>query len=92
MNTPAPDDRLQQIKEALFRGQKIEAIKLFRQCFATGLAEAKDGVEKLEAELRGASPEKFSAPPARRNSCFPVVLALVLLLFGIVLLALLARR
>ena len=37
-----------QIQEALRRGNKIEAIKLYREMTGVGLAEAKDAIEKGE--------------------------------------------
>jgi len=52
---PAPDlsglslDKLAELKQLVHSGQKIEAIKLYRQMFDVGLKEAKDAVEKLEA-------------------------------------------
>ena len=54
-----PEDDLPQIREALFRGNKIEAIRLYRNCTGSGLAEAKVAVERLEAELRAAEPDRF---------------------------------
>lgn len=77
MSTPIPEDKLASIKEALFQGRKIEAIKLYREYTQMGLAEAKTAIEKLEAELRTASPEKFSAVPARKG-CLGMVMALCL--------------
>jgi hypothetical protein len=57
---PAVDeDSLTQIKEALFRRQKITPIKLYREFTGAGLAEAKAAVERLEAELRAAEPDRF---------------------------------
>lgn len=64
------------IEEALFKGKKIEAIKLYRDGTNLGLKESKEAVEKLEADLRLRMPEKFSAKPAR-NSCLIVLLAMV---------------
>lgn len=64
METPAPENDAARIHEAIFSGQKILAIKLYREQTAVGLAEAKEAVEKLEAELRASSPERFSAKPA----------------------------
>ena len=72
MNTPIPEDKLAHIREALFRGHKIEAIKLYREGTRAGLVEAKTAVEKLEIELRAASPEKFTAP-ASGKGCLGVV-------------------
>jgi hypothetical protein len=38
-----PEEPLARIKEALFRGQKIEAIRLYRECTGAGLIEGSDG-------------------------------------------------
>ena len=76
MNNPTPEDHADKIKEAIFSGQKILAIKLYREQTGVGLAEAKDAVEKLEADLRGSSPERFSAKPAGAG-CMPLLLAVV---------------
>ena len=40
-----------QIQDALRRGNKIEAIKIYRELTGVGLAEAKQAVESLEARL-----------------------------------------
>jgi len=45
-----------QIAEALKAGQKIEAIKLYREAAGVGLREAKEAVEALERELGHANP------------------------------------
>jgi hypothetical protein len=89
MSTKIPEDKLDAIKHALFQGQKIEAIKLYRDCVeGSGLAEAKTAVEKLEEELRSISPEKFQAKP--RAGCLGMVAALCLS-FGLVVLWLLGK-
>jgi hypothetical protein len=75
MNTSIPEDKMASIREALFRGQKIEAIKLYRECTDAGLAEAKTAVEKLEVDLRVASPEKFTAPAPGRGCLGVIVMA-----------------
>jgi len=71
------------VVEMLFKGEKIPAIKLYREQVkpGAGLAEAKEAVERLEAGLRTQHPEKFTAPP--RSGCMSV-----LAVCGIVLLAL----
>jgi hypothetical protein len=61
-SSPA-DHSLAPIADALFRGNKIEAIKLYRERHGGGLKEAKDAVEELEARLRETSPERFAAAP-----------------------------
>jgi hypothetical protein len=59
-NLPLIPEAQAQIQAALFRGQKIEAIRLFRECTGAGLAEAKLAVEQLEAKLRAAEPDRFA--------------------------------
>jgi ribosomal protein L7/L12 len=44
-----PLDKLAEFKRLVHSGQKIEAIKLYRELFSVGLKEAKDAVDKLEA-------------------------------------------
>lgn len=75
---PLPEHQLAPIKEALFTGQKITAIKLYRGATNVGLAEAKDAVEKLEAELRTTSPEKFTAPPSGKGCVGVIVMCSVI--------------
>ena len=41
-----------QIQEALRRGNKIEAIKIYRELTGVGLAEAKDVIDKAERFIR----------------------------------------
>ena len=67
-STAISEEKWTEIQAALFAGRKLWAIKLYRECSGTGLAEAKDAVEKLENELRDASPEKFTAP-AESKGC-----------------------
>ncbi len=44
--------RSPQIQEALRRGDKIEAIKIYRQLTNAGLAEAKRAVESMETRFQ----------------------------------------
>jgi len=57
-------------------GQKIQAIKLYREATGAGLADSKDAVEKLEREMREQHPENFGPKPAR-TGCAGVILLLV---------------
>jgi hypothetical protein len=66
------DDAAAQITEYLIAGDKIKAIKLYREQTGEGLAEAKAFVEQMEAELRRTAPEKFSAVKA--GGCLGVLL------------------
>jgi len=72
------EHELAAIAEALYRGQKIDAIKRYRELRGVGLKEAKDAVEQLEAGLRVQSPERFAATSGA--GCLGCVLALVTVL------------
>jgi len=49
-------ERMNAIVSAISRGQKIEAIKLYREATGLGLAESKDAVEAMEIQPPGSSP------------------------------------
>jgi ribosomal protein L7/L12 len=59
MNADLPEDKITEIKTAIFAGRKIEAIKLFRHYGGTGLKEAKDFIENFTRELKAKEPDKF---------------------------------
>ncbi len=71
---------LSPVADLLFAGQKIQAIKLYREQLkpGVGLAEAKEAVEQLEAGLRAQHPEKFTA---KAKSGCTTVLAVLMVLF-----------
>jgi ribosomal protein L7/L12 len=73
MSEPNPEEQARQVREALFAGNKIQAIKFYREQTGVGLKDAKDAVEKLESELRAASPGQFAKSPAPRG-CGAMVL------------------
>lgn len=77
-------ERVNWIKEALFKGNKIEAIKMYRDGTNLGLKESKEAVEKIEDALRLQSPEKFTAKA--NKGCLVMLLGLG----GLVLLVALA--
>lgn len=56
-----------EIHQALFARKKIAAIKLYREQFHVGLAEAKSAVEAIEAQLSQTAPDRFSPLP---KGCF----------------------
>jgi len=68
------DQQLERIKEAIFAGRRIEAIKLHREATGLGLKESKDAVEELEALLRQTEGHRFIAKPAAAG-CFSIVCA-----------------
>jgi len=84
MNTPIPDDKLESMREDIFRGMKLQAIKTYHECTEHGLKESKDAVEALAAELRASSPERFIAPTLGRQimqravvGCFLLIMLLM---------------
>jgi hypothetical protein len=82
MQPPPSDQIIESIKQALFARQKIEAIKIFREHRNCGLAEAKNAIDKLEAELLASSPEKFAPAPSAPPR---LLLFLAFILFLIIL-------
>ncbi len=86
MSLSLPPEKLVEIQEALFRGEKIAAIKIHRECTRAGLKDSKEAVEFLEAELRKISPEKFSAAPSGKG-CLGVlgIAAVLAVVLGVLL-------
>lgn len=68
MSADLSDADVQQIMAAVFAGEKIRAIKIYRTATNSSLVDAKNFVEALETRLRQESPEKFTAPPTQ-GSC-----------------------
>ena len=75
-NAPPAPDVPEDVKKALFRGNKIEAIKLHREATGVGLKEAKDAVEEMDAALRGTSPELFEK--AKSGGCMSLLVGALL--------------
>lgn len=71
--TPAHPVSTAAIAEALFAGNKIAAIKLYREQAKVGLAEAKRAVEEIEKQLRLSAPGLFTRP-AFGKSCLPALI------------------
>lgn len=66
-------DQLQAIDELLFAGQKIQAIKVFREATESDLATAKQFVEVREAHLHEKEPGRFKSS----GGCMGVILLVV---------------
>src|SRR5262245_37581787 len=81
INSPLPKDKLAEISECLFRGNKIEAIRLYREFTKVGLRDAKEQIDALEASLRAKSPQRFVGTPASKG-CFGA--ATVICLCGLI--------
>ena len=67
-NSPA-DPQHERICEALFEGRKIDAIRLYRELSDTGLREAKEFIDTLEARLKREQPERFKQPASPGGGC-----------------------
>lgn len=67
------------ITAEIFAGNKIQAIKLYREAYpGTGLAEAKEAIEKLAEQLYAKHPEKFIRPPQSGGCASVLVFGLLL--------------
>ena len=87
MERPISSGALARVQAAVFNGEKITAIKIYREDTGASLKEAKEAVEKLESEWRGASPERFAAPARKKMGCG---ICLVILLVGLAVLVLMS--
>ena len=79
MNNDPGSNSFESIKQAVFQGRKIEAIKLYREATGEGLKESKDAIEKMEAELRQSAPEKFSSSAGTKGCAGVLILTLGIL-------------
>ena len=70
---PPTIQQLENIKQSIFAGRKIEAIKLYREAPGLGLKESKDAVEQLEVELRKTGEHRF-VKGVTKGGCFPMLL------------------
>ena len=83
MTPNLPEGPLGEITRALYAGHKIEAIKVYREATGAQLVDAKNAVERFEAELRAATPDKFKAPPAGKGCATTItVTSSVLIVLG----------
>jgi ribosomal protein L7/L12 len=74
----------QEVRELLLEGKKIEAIIWHREKTGTGLKEAKEQVDKWEAELQLQYPESRAGQKNMRGGCVTVVLAIAIAIAGLV--------
>ena len=80
---PLPEDALPSIREALYGGQKIQAVKLHREATGSSLRETKDAIEALELELRATTPERFLAKPSSPGCLGAIALTATMTIFAI---------
>ena len=83
-----------QIKRLLTERKKIEAVKVYREAYNSGLKEAKDAVDIIQAEMQlegyssmpstpAISNDPFAEDSQRNRSCLVFVIALVILLISV---------
>ena len=80
-----PQDRqyepqMNEILQLIRQGNKIEAIKRYRELFDVSLKEAKDAVEALEAHMTGGY---VAAPTVKGSGCASLLIGLVVVLLGL---------
>ncbi len=92
MEPPPSDPRLKEIHDAILAGQKIQAIKLWRELTDSGLAEAKQAIERLTDEVRAKNPEKFSQQPPPQGCQMAAAVLLFLGIAGGLIFGLFSRR
>lgn len=59
MNDKLSSEKTDLIKDALVSGNKIKAIKLYREFTGVGLKESKDFIDNLISDLIESEPEKY---------------------------------
>ena len=70
---PIPPEVTGRIADYVFAGNKIAAVKLYREYSDDGLKESYDFIKAMEAELRVREPDKFAARPAGGNGCLGIL-------------------
>lgn len=91
MSGQVPPEMAKQIADEVFAGNKISAIRLYREFSGKGLKESKEFVEALEAELRGKEPGKFTASPKGKGCLGMAIACLVSAVFVVAVLVALRR-
>ena len=66
-------EQLTAIGNAIYAGNKIEAIKLYRTATGHDLKDSKDAVEKLAAELEAGNPAMFARQQSQSGSLATLV-------------------
>lgn len=74
MPTNITDEQINTLSALIFQGQKIQAIKRYREMASCDLKSAKESVEDLEKTLRASAPEKFTSM-AQGKGCLGVIVA-----------------
>jgi hypothetical protein len=67
-----------QLEQFLFQGNKVEAIKLYREAAGCELLEAKKAVEAMERVLRKDRPGSFTTRPSNGDAFKILLIAMAL--------------
>jgi ribosomal protein L7/L12 len=73
MTNELTPEQLTHVSNALYAGNKIEAIKLFRTATGKDLKDSKDAVEKLAVELEAQNPAMFAKQRRQSGSMATLV-------------------
>ena len=65
--TPTPQ-QLEQVRREVLAGNKIQAIKLYREISHVSLFDAKQAIDQLDLQLRASTPESFAVPPSAESA------------------------
>ncbi|MEZ0257872.1 MAG: ribosomal protein L7/L12 [Chthoniobacter sp.] len=71
MSQPDPLNNSDEVKRKVLAGDKIGAIKLYRELTGVGLAEAKSAVEQLQTRLRGFESAEIALPKSSSDTSLP---------------------
>jgi len=75
-------ETVEQVRQAIFAGQKIQAIKIYREATGHQLVDAKKFIDALTVRLREEEPESFTSSSS--SGCSTVVCVLVFAAIGLV--------
>lgn len=73
MTNELTPEQLTHVSNALYAGNKIEAIKLYRTATGKDLKDSKDAVEKLALELEALNPAMFAKQRRQSGSMATLV-------------------
>jgi len=73
-----PEEDAKKMTEFIFAGQRIAAIKMYKEATGLGLKESKDVIDALEKQLREECPDEFAH--AAKTGCSVVAVGVLLAL------------
>ena len=70
-------EHIDEISNALAKGSKIEAIKIYREVSGLGLKEAKEFIDELIPKLTEQDPERFAKLAPSGTGCSTAVIVII---------------